>query len=100
MSAIPAGGSGFQTGFLAHLYPDEGLALVSHQLAFAVLGLLVVIATRGRLGAGRAPDGTPSRSAAPQAARVGADGESETVVQGSGRGATVDAPRIEHLPER
>ncbi len=60
-----AGGSGFQTGFLAHLYPDEGLALLAHQLAFAVLGLLVVIATRGRLGGQRAPDGRPSRPTAP-----------------------------------
>ena len=41
-----AGGSGFQTGFLAHLYSDEGFALLAHQLAFAVLGLF---------GAGRPP---------------------------------------------
>jgi hypothetical protein len=53
-----AGGSGFQTGLLAHLYPDEGLPLLAHPLAFAILGLLVVIATRGRLGSRRAPDGT------------------------------------------
>jgi membrane protease YdiL (CAAX protease family) len=54
-----AAGSGFQTGFLAHLYPDDALALLAHQLAFAVLGLVVVIATRGRLGAGQTPDGKP-----------------------------------------
>jgi membrane protease YdiL (CAAX protease family) len=46
-----ATGSGFQTGFLAHLYPGNALALTAHQLAFAVLGLLVAIGTRGRLGA-------------------------------------------------
>jgi membrane protease YdiL (CAAX protease family) len=46
-----ATGSGFQTGFLAHLHPGEGLALMAHQLTFVILGLLVVVATRGRLGA-------------------------------------------------
>jgi membrane protease YdiL (CAAX protease family) len=45
-----AGGSGFQEGLLAHLYRDHGLALTAHQLAFVLLGLLVAIGTRGRLG--------------------------------------------------
>jgi membrane protease YdiL (CAAX protease family) len=49
-----AGGSGFQDGFLAHLYRDHGLALTAHQLAFVVLGLLVTIGTRARLGAQQA----------------------------------------------
>lgn len=48
-----SGGSGFQDGFLARLYPDEPVAVMSHQLAFVVLGLIVLVATRGRLGAAR-----------------------------------------------
>jgi membrane protease YdiL (CAAX protease family) len=46
-----AGGSGFQDGFLAHVYPGRSLALSAHQLAFVVLGLLVTISTRGRISA-------------------------------------------------
>lgn len=45
-----AGGSGFQPGLLAALYPESGLATSAHLLALAVLGLAVVAATRGRLG--------------------------------------------------
>ncbi len=52
-----ATGSGFQDGFLAHAYPGSGLALTAHHLAFAALGLLVAVATRGRLGGGPARSG-------------------------------------------
>jgi membrane protease YdiL (CAAX protease family) len=45
-----AGGSGFGDGFLARLYPGEQLASMTHLITFAVLGLLTVIVTRGRLG--------------------------------------------------
>ena len=56
-----AGGSGFGDGFLRRLYPDSGLpGLVAHLLAFAVIGLVVLIATRGRLGAPTAPAGQGS----------------------------------------
>ena len=48
-----AGGSGFQEGFLARLYPGQQLPGLAHLLAFLVLGLIVVAVTRGRLGAGR-----------------------------------------------
>ncbi|HEX8626889.1 MAG TPA: CPBP family intramembrane glutamic endopeptidase [Catenuloplanes sp.] len=48
-----AGGSGFQDGLLARLYPGQQLAGVAHLLALAVIGLIVVVATRGRLGAAR-----------------------------------------------
>jgi membrane protease YdiL (CAAX protease family) len=57
-----AGGSGFQTGYLRSLYPDSSIAGVAHLLAFAVIGLLAVIATRGRLGHGRAAAETGTRA--------------------------------------
>jgi membrane protease YdiL (CAAX protease family) len=47
-------GSGFGGGFLRHLYPDDAtIAGLLHLLAFAVVWLFVLIATRGRLGGGR-----------------------------------------------
>jgi membrane protease YdiL (CAAX protease family) len=46
-----AGGSGFQDGFLARLYPDQVVAVLAHQLAYVVLAVIVVVATRGRLAA-------------------------------------------------
>ena len=45
-----AGGSGFQTGYLRYLYPDSIIAGGAHLFAFALVGLAVAIATRGRLG--------------------------------------------------
>jgi uncharacterized protein len=45
-----AGGSGFQAGFLARLYPDQDLPGLAHLLAFFLIGLIVVALTRGRLG--------------------------------------------------
>lgn len=45
-----AGGSGFQTGYLRHLYPDSIIAGGAHLFALALVGLAVAIATRGRLG--------------------------------------------------
>jgi membrane protease YdiL (CAAX protease family) len=44
------GGSGFQDGLLARLYPESSVATMSHLLAFLVIGLIVVAVTRGRLG--------------------------------------------------
>jgi membrane protease YdiL (CAAX protease family) len=56
-----AGGSGFGDGFLARLYPGEQLASMTHLITFAVLGLLTVIVTRGRLGQPRTQrHGTPA----------------------------------------
>jgi uncharacterized protein len=46
-----ASGSGFGGGVLRHLYPgDTGTVGIFHLLAFAIVGLVVVIVTRGRLG--------------------------------------------------
>jgi membrane protease YdiL (CAAX protease family) len=51
------GGSGFTDGFLRHLYPDApATAGLMHLLAFALVGIVVLVATRGRLG-GRRTDG-------------------------------------------
>jgi hypothetical protein len=62
-----ATGSGFQPGLLRRLYPDDVTASMTHLLAFLVLGVAVLVLTRGRLGAARRPDAAP---ATPQ--RVGA----------------------------
>jgi uncharacterized protein len=44
-------GSGFGDGVLRHLYPAQSLTVgVFHLLAFFALGVVVVLATRGRLG--------------------------------------------------
>ena len=43
-------GSGFGPGFLARLYPDTVLAGTVHVVAIALVGLVVLAATRGRLG--------------------------------------------------
>lgn len=45
-----AGGSGFGAGFLPRLYPDAGSVGLMHLLAFAVIGIVLMVATRGRLG--------------------------------------------------
>ncbi len=45
-----AGGSGFGDGFLPRLYPDAGFVGLMHLLAFGVIGLVLIAATRGRLG--------------------------------------------------
>ena len=44
------GGDGFNAGYLANLYPDNSNVTLAHLLAFFVLGLGVVVVTRGRLG--------------------------------------------------
>jgi uncharacterized protein len=49
-----AGGSGFGAGFLPRLYPDAGFVGLLHLLAFAIIGLVLIAATRGRLGLARA----------------------------------------------
>jgi hypothetical protein len=52
-----APGSGFGGGFLRDLYPDHASTVgMLHLLAFALVGIVVLIATRGRLG-GRRTDG-------------------------------------------
>jgi uncharacterized protein len=51
MGNAVAGGSGFGAGALPRLYPDQGMLVgLMHLLAFAVIGLVVLAATRGRLG--------------------------------------------------
>lgn len=46
-----AGGSGFAAGALPRLYPDLGpVAGMAHLVAYALIGLVVLVATRGRLG--------------------------------------------------
>jgi membrane protease YdiL (CAAX protease family) len=51
-------GSGFDVGLLRKLYPDDLMtAGVLHMLAYAVVGIVVLVATRGRLGARRTEDG-------------------------------------------
>jgi membrane protease YdiL (CAAX protease family) len=57
-----AGGSGFQSGLLRSLYPNSSIAGVAHLLAFAAVGLLAVIATRGRLGYSRTAAETGTRA--------------------------------------
>jgi uncharacterized protein len=48
-----ATGSGFVPGLLPRLYPDAPLVTVLHLLALAVIGLVVIVATRARLGRSR-----------------------------------------------
>jgi hypothetical protein len=44
-------GSGFTYGFLRELYPDDlATAGSMHLFAFAIVGMVVLVATRGRLG--------------------------------------------------
>ena len=51
MGNAVAGGSGFGSGFLPRLYPDQGMLVgLAHLVAFALIGLVVLAATRGRLG--------------------------------------------------
>ncbi|HXV93754.1 MAG TPA: type II CAAX endopeptidase family protein [Pseudonocardia sp.] len=51
-----AGGSGYGAGLLPRLYPeDAGVVGAMHLLALAVVGVVVMVATRGRLGAGARP---------------------------------------------
>ena len=53
-----APGSGFGGGFLRHLSPDDASSAgMLHLLAFALVGIVVLIATRGRLGGRRTDDG-------------------------------------------
>ena len=44
------GGDGFNAGYLANLHPNNSNVTLAHLLAFFVLGLGVVVVTRGRLG--------------------------------------------------
>lgn len=52
------GGSGFGAGFLPRLYPDAPMVSVLHLVALAVIGLVVIAATRARLG--RSRPGSPA----------------------------------------
>ena len=45
-----AGGGGFGDGFLRQMYPGQDFVTLMHLVAFAVLGPVVIAATRGRLG--------------------------------------------------
>jgi membrane protease YdiL (CAAX protease family) len=54
MGNAVAGGSGFGAGFLPRLYPEQGMLVgLVHLVAFALVGLVVLAATRGRLGGTR-----------------------------------------------
>ncbi len=44
------GGSGFGDGFLPRLYPGEDFVGVMHNIAFALIGIALIAATRGWLG--------------------------------------------------
>jgi membrane protease YdiL (CAAX protease family) len=68
MGNAVAGGSGFDTGLLAFLYPGQPLATMAHLLTFFVIGLVVLVATRGRLGF-RTSDPAPPEPASPQPVR-------------------------------
>lgn len=60
------GGDGINAGYLRHLYPGNSNVTMAHLLAMFLLGLLVLILTRGRLRGVDAskPPGRPPRSAA------------------------------------
>jgi membrane protease YdiL (CAAX protease family) len=47
------GGSGFGVGALPRLYPDEEFVGLLHFPAYALIALVVIVATRGRLGLSR-----------------------------------------------
>ncbi len=66
-----ATGSGFGPGVTRALYPDDATATMVHLLVFFVVGLVVLVATRGRLGADRA--GEPLALAASPAPVPAAD---------------------------
>ena len=44
------GGDGFNAGYLRNLYPENSSVTMAHLIAMFILGLVVVLATRGRLG--------------------------------------------------
>ena len=71
-AAGDATGSGFGDALLPHLYPNEGSVGLLPMLAEVLIGLVVIAATRARLGvdagaAGRSPSG-PGAAIAPAAA--------------------------------
>jgi uncharacterized protein len=68
MGNAVAGGSGFDAGLLVFLYPGQVIATMAHLLAFFVIGLAVVIITRGRLGI--RTSGPASPAPAPRSAPV------------------------------
>jgi hypothetical protein len=53
-----ASGSGFDGGLLRKLYPDDLMtAGMLHMVAYALVGIVILVATRGRLGLRRTEDG-------------------------------------------
>jgi hypothetical protein len=50
-----AAGSGFGESFLKRLYPGEDFVGITHLLAFALIGIVVIAATRARLGSSQPP---------------------------------------------
>ena len=64
-----APGSGFGPGLLARLYPGTSLAGTVHVVALALIGLAVLVATRGRLAHRSDPLRWTASSPAPHAAR-------------------------------
>jgi uncharacterized protein len=68
MGNAVAGGSGFDTGLLAFLYPGQPIATMAHLLTFFVIGLAVLVATRRRLGV-RTPGPVPPVSTPASSAR-------------------------------
>ncbi len=57
------GGSGFGVGALPRLYPDAEFVGLMHFLAYALIAVVVIVATRGRLGLPRHPAPTPAITA-------------------------------------
>jgi membrane protease YdiL (CAAX protease family) len=57
-----AGGSGFGAGLLAQTHPGQPFAAVVHLLALAVVGLVAIAVSRGRLGG---PGRRPATAATP-----------------------------------
>jgi len=72
MGNAVASGSGFQPGLLRSLYPGDSTATTTHLLALALLGLAVLVATRGRLGLPRGRTTTPAPPPAEDRATPGA----------------------------
>jgi len=58
----------FAPGFIPRLYPDQGAAVPFHLLALALIGLVVIAATRARLGLPARPALRAEAAAAPAAA--------------------------------
>jgi uncharacterized protein len=89
MGNAVAGGSGFDTGLLAFLYPGQPIATMAHLLTFFVIGLVVLIATRRRLGF-RTP--RPASPALASRLTVAAAARPTLTLPGSGSGSDQGCP--------